>query len=157
VPTARVRATVAATPRETWKLVSDPHQLPRWWPRAVRVEGVSGRGFTVVLTSARGRDVRADQRVVAEDRLRRRVWAQVIDGTPFASTFVSSETELRLEPAQDGAATVLTLAVRQRLRGGARLGAPLVWRSTRRQLRDALAAARAQLEQADAEAGPGAT
>jgi uncharacterized protein YndB with AHSA1/START domain len=150
MPTVRVRATVAATPVQTWRLVADPHQLPRWWPRAVRVEGVNGRGFTLVLSSARGRDVRADQRVVADDRPRRRAWAQQIAGTPFASTFVSSETEVRLEPAQAGAATVLTLEVRQRLRGGAKLGGFLVRRSTRRQLRAALAAARAELEGAGA-------
>jgi uncharacterized protein YndB with AHSA1/START domain len=150
VPTVRVHATVAATPLDTWRLVADPHQLPRWWPRAVRVEGVTGRAFTLVLSSARGRDVRADQRVVTSERNRRRVWAQQIDGTPFASTFVSSETEVRVEPTQAGAATVLTLEVRQRLRGAAKLGGLLVARSTRRQLREALAAARAQLEEAGA-------
>jgi uncharacterized protein YndB with AHSA1/START domain len=146
VPTVRVHATVAATPQETWRLVADPHQLPRWWPRATRVEGVTGKGFTLVMTSARGRDVRADQRIVAEDRTRRRVWAQRIDGTPFASTFVSSETEVRLEPADGGAATVLTVEVRQKLRGGAKLGGVFASRATRRQLRTALAAARAELE-----------
>jgi uncharacterized protein YndB with AHSA1/START domain len=145
VPTARVRATLPASPQETWRLVGDPHQLPRWWPRATRVEGVDGRGFTLVMTSARGREVRADQRVVVEDRPRRRAWALEVDGTPFAQTFVSSETEIRLEPAGDGAQTVVTIELRQKLRGTGRLGSALVWRASRRHLREALAAARAQL------------
>lgn len=143
--TVRVRGTVAASPQETWRLVGDPNQLPRWWPRATRVEGVDGRGFTLVMTSARGREVRADQRVVVEDRTRRRVWALEVDGTPFAQTFVSSETEVRLEPAPGGAGTVLTLELRQKLRGAGRFGALLVWRASRRHLREALAAVRAEL------------
>lgn len=151
MPTARVRRTLAAPPRETWRLVGDPNQLWRWWPRTARVEGVDGRGFTLVLTSARGREVRADQRVVADDRGRRRAWALEVDGSPFAATFAASETDVRLEPADGGAATVLTLELRQKLRGTGKLAAPLLWRASRRQLRAAMDAAEAEL------AGAGAT
>lgn len=144
MPTARARRTLAAAPEAVWRLVGDPHQLPRWWPRTARVEDVDGRGFTVVLTSSRGRAVRADQRVLADDRPRRRAWALEVAGTPFEPTFVSSETEVRLEPVAGG--TEVRLELRQRLRGGARLGAPLVRRAGVRQLRAALDALAAELE-----------
>src|SRR3954454_18317648 len=32
--------TVEAPPSEVWKLVSDPYNLPRWWPRTARVKNV---------------------------------------------------------------------------------------------------------------------
>ena len=57
------------SPRErVWALVSDPHHLPRWWPRAMRVEDVtqakraSARGGPRVLGTERGKGVRADYR-----------------------------------------------------------------------------------------------
>jgi uncharacterized protein YndB with AHSA1/START domain len=144
VPTARARRTVAAAPEAVWRLVGDPNQLHRWWPRTVRVEGVTGLGFTVVMTSSRGREVRADQRVVADERPRRRAWALEVAGTPFESVFAASETEVRLEAVEGG--TEVRLELRQRLRGAARLGAALVRRGSRRQLRAALDALAAELE-----------
>ncbi|HEU4657162.1 MAG TPA: SRPBCC family protein [Capillimicrobium sp.] len=137
MPTARARRTLAADPAAVWALAGDPHQLPRWWPLTVRVEGVSGRAFTMVQLSKRGREVRADQRVTADDRPRRRAWALEVEGTPFESVFEASETEVALAPAAGGG-TEVELALRQRLRGGARLMGPLVRRSSRRQLRAAL-------------------
>jgi uncharacterized protein YndB with AHSA1/START domain len=145
VATVRVRRTVAASPAAVWALAGDPHQLPRWWPRMVRVEGVTGRGFTAVLTSKRGREVRADQRVVADDKPCRRAWALEVEGTPFASVFASSETEARLRPSGDGAGTEIELELRQRLRGMSKLGAPLLRRTNRRQLREALDALEREL------------
>lgn len=136
MPTARARRVVAAPPEAVWRLVGDPRQLPRWWPRAVRVEAVTGRGFTLVMTSSRGREVRADQRVLADERPRRRAWALEVEGTPFASVFASSQTEVLLAP--DGAGTAVRLELRQRLRGASRLAGPLARRGARRQLRAAL-------------------
>src|SRR2546430_179023 len=56
------RKRVIAAPRErVWELVSDPHHLPRWWPRTVRVEDVrqiqGGRRsrWTTVLGTQSGR------------------------------------------------------------------------------------------------------
>jgi uncharacterized protein YndB with AHSA1/START domain len=148
VPTARARRGVAAEPAAVWALAGDPNQLPRWWPLVVRVEGVSGRGFTTVSLSKRGREVRADQRVVADVRPRRRAWALEVAGTPFEAVFSASETELRLSP-QEGGGTVVELELRQRLRGGSRVMGPLVRHASRRQLRQALDG----LEQALAGAG----
>ncbi len=144
MPSACVGRTVAAAPQAVWALVGDPRQLPRWWPRAVRVEGVTGRGFTLVLESRRGREVRADQVVILEDRMRRRVWALEVEDTPFAAVFAASETEVRLAPA-DGGRTSLELELRQRLRGTNRLGGFLASRSGRRQLRAALDAVEREL------------
>ena len=51
-----------------WALVSDPHHLPRWWPRTLRVEDVrqvqGGRRsrWTTVLGTERGTGVRVDYR-----------------------------------------------------------------------------------------------
>lgn len=136
MPTARARRIVDADPQAIWALVSDPRRLPEWWPLVARVEGVSGRLFTTVLVSPRGREVRADQRVVVEERGRRRVWALEVDGSPFERVFAASETEVRVAPADRGAEVRLEL--RQRLRGAGRLGGLLVKRSSARQLRRAL-------------------
>jgi 2-furoyl-CoA dehydrogenase large subunit len=137
VPRVRVRRSVPAPPSTVWALVGDPHSLARWWPRAARVEDVSGGGFTLVLTSSRGREVRADQRMLAVERGRRCAWALQTEGSPFANVFESSETEVRLSPAGDGA-TEVELELRQRLKGAARLGGVLVRRAGRRELRSAL-------------------
>jgi len=144
MPTARVRRTVEAPPAAVWAVAGDPHRLARWWPRAARVEDVSGRGFTLVLTSSRGREVRADQRMLAVDRGRRCSWALEVEGSPFARVFASSVTEVRLAPAGEGA-TEVELELRQRLRGAARLGGLLVRRASRRELRHAMDALEAEV------------
>ncbi len=71
-----------------WKLVSDPYNLPRWWPRTSRVENVEGGGgrrtrWTKVLETAEGRGVRADFRCVSSAEEERYVWEQELAGTPF--------------------------------------------------------------------------
>jgi len=137
MPTTRVRRTLAPPPGKVWTVVGDAHQLPRWWPRAVRVERVGPKGFTLVLRSEQGREVRADQRVVASSRPRRRAWALEVPGTPFEKVFVANEVEIRLDPAE-GDGTLVTIEQRQRLRGAAKMGAFLVRGSARKQLRAAL-------------------
>ncbi len=52
-----------ARPTPSGSLVSDPHSLPRWWPKVMRVEDVTGRGnrsrWTAVLeTDTRKRRAR---------------------------------------------------------------------------------------------------
>jgi uncharacterized protein YndB with AHSA1/START domain len=137
VPTTQRTRTIDAPAGEVWELVSDPHHLPRWWPRVARVEGVERDAFTKVLASRRGRQVRADFHVAADERALVLRWDQLIEGTPFARLLHSAETELRLEPA--GRATQVTIELRQKLRGVfANLGASRVRRAARATLDEAL-------------------
>jgi len=130
--------TVAAPADEVWRIVRDPYHLPRWWPRTERVEGVSGSGWTSVLTTDHGRAVRADYRVETSQGRERRRWAQELDGTPFERLFSEVVTELVLTPA--GERTEVGIEVRQKSRGLARFGGFMLRSATRRQLDDALKA-----------------
>lgn len=139
MPVTRRRARIAAVPAVVWQTVADPHQLPRWWPRVERVEGVSGSGFTEVLRSDRGAQVRADFRIGQRNKPRSVAWEQELDGTPFAKLLRRSATVVTLEP--DGAdATRVEVRLEQRLQGVSRFGGFLVKRAARKQLDDALEA-----------------
>jgi len=137
VPTARASRTVPAAPAAVWKVASDPLTLPWWWPKVVRVEGASARAFTEVLQTERGRQVRADFRVLEHEQGRRRVWEQQLEGSPFERVLARSVTELRVVP-RGSAETEVVLELRQRLRGVSRFGGFLVRRASRRQLLEAL-------------------
>jgi len=108
----------------------------------MRVEDVTQMGsgkrsrWTTVLGTERGKGVRADYRCTSAAPGERYLWEQDLEGTPFERILSASETVVRLEPAAAG--TRVTLELRQRLRGSARLGAFLVRRAARRQLDDAL-------------------
>jgi uncharacterized protein YndB with AHSA1/START domain len=129
VPTARRSRTIAAPAEELWSVVSDPHHLPRWWPRVTRVEDVEGQAFTEVMTTTKGKVVRADFDLLESDAAARSLtWTQRLEGTPFARLLRSSETEVKLTPAQgqgrDGElgggqapATVVSIEMRQALTG----------------------------------------
>jgi uncharacterized protein YndB with AHSA1/START domain len=137
VPTVRRSRTVEAEPEAVWRLVADPHHMPRWWPRVQRVEDASPEAFTVVFGSSRGKPVRADFTRVRAERPRCLVWRQEVDETPFERFLAAAETELRLSPAgQRG--TRVELEARERLRGLSTLGAFMVRRATRRRLDEAL-------------------
>ena len=138
MPTTRRSRTVADVPERVWETVSDPYHLPRWWPRVERVEGVRGDQFTEVLTTDRGRSVRADFRVVESLAPERRAWEQEVAGSPFERIMVGARTEVLLAP--DGAGTRVTLAIRQQMRGTARFAGWMVRRATRRVLDEALTA-----------------
>jgi uncharacterized protein YndB with AHSA1/START domain len=108
VPKVRCSRRLAASPAEVWQVVGDPHHLPRWWPRVSRVEAVEGDEFTEVLRSAKGKTVRADFRLLDEERERRVVWSQQIEGTPFARVLRSAETEIELAPVESVSTTLAT-------------------------------------------------
>ncbi|UJA20173.1 SRPBCC family protein [Thermoleophilia bacterium SCSIO 60948] len=133
--------TIAASPRRVWDLVSDPYGFARWWPRAIRVEDVVGRGdrarWTLVLQTEKGRPVRLDYRATAATDERRFVWSQEIEGTPFERILRSAELELLLEPVGDEATSVELIA-RDRLRGLSRLGKPMMKSAGRNRLDAAL-------------------
>ncbi len=138
MPTTQRTRTIAAPAGVVWELLSDPHHLPRWWPRVARVEAVERDAFTEVLASPRGRLVRADFQVLsADERALVLRWAQRIEGTPFARLLSAAETELRLQP--NGTATDVTIELRQALRGlFPRLGANRIRRAARATLEEAL-------------------
>jgi uncharacterized protein YndB with AHSA1/START domain len=129
--------TIAAPPEAVWAVVSNPHRLPAWWPRVERVEGVTASEWTTVLRSERGKAVRADYRLEASEAPARREWSQQTAGTPFERLLHESRTSAVLEPA--GSGTAVTLELRQRSRGWARLGGFLLRRAARGQLDGALA------------------
>ena len=116
MPTASRSRTIAAPVEELWDVILDPHHLPRWWPRVNRVEDVEGDLFTEVMTTAKGKVVRADFRVVMADESARRLrWEQLVEGTPFAHVLRAAATEVRLEPL--AAATEVTIELHQTLNG----------------------------------------
>ena len=133
--TARTR-TVAAAPDRVWDVVADPHHLPRWWPRVRRVEGVEGNRFTKVFMTRKGRPVRADFVVEASQPQEAVRWRQELADSPFERVLDDAVTEVRLAPANG--ATAVTIELRQKLRGMARLAPFLVRRATRRLLDEAL-------------------
>ena len=133
----KVTRTFGAAPSAVWKVASDPLTLPDWWPRVVRVEGASARGFTQVLQTERGRQVRADFKVTEQENGRRRVWSQELAGTPFERMFASAVTEIRLQP-KSPSETAVTIELRQRLRGVQRLGGFMVSRAAKRTARAAM-------------------
>ncbi len=123
MPTTRRSRTIAADLEDVWAVVADPHHLARWWPRVKRVEGVDGAAFTEVLTSDRGRQVRADFYVLISQRPTRRRWAQDVEGTPFARLLRAAETEVRLQKGGGATDTQVTLELTQLTNGFlARLG-----------------------------------
>jgi uncharacterized protein YndB with AHSA1/START domain len=131
--------TVPAPVEDVWRVIGDPHHLPRWWPLTERVESVGADGWTSVLRSSRGKVVRADYRVAAEEPPRRRAWTMDLVGSPFERLLREHRTEILLEPAGAGE-TAVTLSEEQRARGTAKLGGFMVRRATRARLDAALAA-----------------
>jgi uncharacterized protein YndB with AHSA1/START domain len=115
---------------EVWDLISDPYNLPRWWPRTGRVENVDARGggrraeWTQVLETAEGRGVRADFRCVSSAERERYVWEQQLGGTPFERHLRSSRIEIAL--GERGAETEVGITAVQSLRGMSRLGSPMM-------------------------------
>lgn len=136
------RRKVAASPTVVWELVSDPYSLPRWWPRATRVESLAGEAggegsqWTTVLQTTEGRGVRADYRCVQSAAEELYAWEQQIPGTPFERHLRRSGVEIGLEGAGDGTEVRLTAA--QTLRGLSRLGSPLMRRGQGALLDEAL-------------------
>jgi uncharacterized protein YndB with AHSA1/START domain len=128
------KRTISADPGEVWALVSDPYNLPRWWPRTTRVENVERKGkgsgrrgqWTKVLETAEGRGVRADYRCLSAAENERYVWEQELEGTPFARHLRASRVEIGMKAGEDG--TRVSIASVQTLKGMSRLGSPMMRR-----------------------------
>ena len=127
---------LGSAPEDVWRVVSDPDQLPRWWPGVSRVEEATQLAWTTVLTSPKGKSVRMDFTRVAAEEPTRLVWRQELEQTPFERILAEAVTSLELEPAEGG--TRVTIALEQKPRGWARF-APLQFRSAgTRQVQGAL-------------------
>jgi uncharacterized protein YndB with AHSA1/START domain len=140
MPRVTRRRKVGATTAAVWELVSDPYNLPRWWPRTMRVEGVEGTGagaqWTKVLGTSEGRGVRADFRCTDAVEGERLAWEQLIPGTPFERHLRNYEIEIALSEAEGE--TVMSIGAKQGLRGLSRLGSPMMRRGQGALLDEAL-------------------
>lgn len=121
MPTVRRRRSMPASAEDVWRVVSDPERLADWWPGVARVEEASPLAWTTVLSSARGRTVRADYTRVEAEAPRTISWRQELAESPFERILSESLTAVELEPEGDGA-TRVEVSLRQRGRGFARFG-----------------------------------
>jgi uncharacterized protein YndB with AHSA1/START domain len=134
--------TVEAPPSEVWKLVSDPYNLPRWWPRTARVENVDTKPvgkrtqWTKVLQTSEGRSVRADFRCVSSTEGEHYAWEQDLTGTPFERHLKALRVMVGLRERDGG--TEVSLTEEQSLKGMSKLGSPLMRRARGEVLDEAL-------------------
>jgi len=123
---------VAAGRDAIWRVAADPYHLPRWWPRAQRVEAVGPSGWTLVLGTDRGRGVRADYTLLEETPGSRRVWALEVEGTPFERIFSEQVTTLDVADGR------VAIEISQKPRRFARFGGWMMRRGTARNVDAAL-------------------
>ena len=132
----RRETVVPRAPNEVWDVISDPAQLPRWWPGVTRVEEATAAAWTTVLTSAKGKSVRMDYTRVHAAEPDLLVWRQEVEQSPFERILTEATTSLELSQADGG--TRVSIALDQKPRGWARF-APLQFRAAgTRQVQGAL-------------------
>ena len=131
------RRTIPAAQEVLWDIVSDPHHLPRWWPGVARVEDATPEAWTKVLTSQKGKSVRADFTRVEYRPPHVLAWRQEVEESPFERILSEGVTRISLEPTASGE-TDVELQLVQRLRGLARFGGFMVRLASRRRLDEAL-------------------
>jgi uncharacterized protein YndB with AHSA1/START domain len=143
MPSVSRKRVIAAPVASVWDLVSDPYNMPRWYPRCVRVEDVGGAAgtkrarWTAVMETEKGRTVRADFRCVSAAEGERYVFEQEIEGSPFERILKSASTQIEME-AEGADQTSVSLRSVQKLRGLSRLGSPMMRGGTARNLDAAL-------------------
>jgi uncharacterized protein YndB with AHSA1/START domain len=137
MPTISRTTSVAAPLDEVWEVVSDPGRLSDWWPGVARVEEASPEAWTTVLTSPKGKAVRADYSRVEARPPNLLVWRHEVAESPFERILAESVTAVTLEADGDGG-TAVELTVRHRPRGFARFGFFQMRLAAARQLEQAL-------------------
>ena len=137
MPQAQRQRVIGATPADVWRTAGDPRHMARWWPKARRMEAVDERGFTQVLQTEKGRDVRADFVVTVIEPIHELRFQQELIGTPFDGLLSHAETAVMLSENAPGATTV-TISMTRKLRGLARFGGVIMRRGMARQLDEAL-------------------
>lgn len=140
MPTTRVQRILEAPVADVWRVLNDPYQQERWWPRVRRIEDVDLDRFTQVLGTQRGKGVRADFSILAREEEELLQWAQETEGSPFERLLEEAITTFTLAPAagEDPDRTSVTVEVRQRLRGWSKLAPFLFKGAAKRQLGEAL-------------------
>ncbi|HMI81147.1 MAG TPA: SRPBCC family protein [Solirubrobacterales bacterium] len=133
MPRTTRKRLISAPVGEVWRLISDPYNLPRWWPRTARVENVDRKAggrrtqWTKVLETAEGRGVRADFRCLSSAERERYVWEQELEGTPFERHLKSLRVEVGMRERDGG--TEVSVTEEQSLKGMSKLGSPLMRRA----------------------------
>jgi uncharacterized protein YndB with AHSA1/START domain len=142
VPKVSRKRVVGAPVDAVWELISDPHSLPRWWPKTTRVEDVSetvgetGTEWTSVFGTEKGNSVRADYRCTTCEELREYGWQQQLEDSPFERVLKAAAITIELAPGDGG--TVVTVTANETLRGLSRLGGPMMRGAAGDRLDDAL-------------------
>ncbi len=136
MPTVKRERALSAPPERVWAVARDPERLPQWWPLVSRVEEADQGAWTTVMTTARGKTLRADYTVLESVEPERLVWRHELEESPFERIMSDSRYQLVLEPEGDG--TRVELAHRTRLRGFARFGVIQIRLATRKTLDRAL-------------------
>ena len=111
---------------EVWDVISEPAQLPRWWPGVTRVEEATPEAWTTVLTSPKGKSVRMDYTRVDAAAPSRLIWRQEVEASPFERILAEATTSVEL--SEDEAGTRVAIELDQKPRGWARF-APLQFRA----------------------------
>jgi carbon monoxide dehydrogenase subunit G len=109
-----------------WGVVSDPHRLPDWWPGVARVEEASPLAWTTVLTSGKGKSLRADYTRVSATEPTELIWRQEVEASPFERILAAATTSVLLAAEDDS--TRVTIELDQKARGWARF-APFQFRA----------------------------
>jgi uncharacterized protein YndB with AHSA1/START domain len=122
----RSETVVPEEPHTVWRVVSDPRRLPDWWPGVARVEEASPLAWTTVLTSGKGKSLRADYTRVSATEPTELVWRQEVDASPFERILAAATTSVLLAAEDDS--TRVTIELDQKPRGWARF-APFQFRA----------------------------
>ncbi len=130
MPKVSRKRVIAAPVDVVWSLVSDPHSLPRWWPKTTRVEdvreagGATGTEWTSVFGTEKGNSVRADYRCTTSEEPRKYGWEQQLEDSPFERVLKAAAITIELSEGDGG--TVVTVTANETLRGLSRLGGPMM-------------------------------
>jgi uncharacterized protein YndB with AHSA1/START domain len=113
------QGTVAASPEALWPLVSDPERLAEWFTFAERVEVLEGEGVGQRRRQHGhwgSKPSEIDQRITAWEPPHRLAWcheAERLAGKPAPRFSASTDFEIVLEPAEDGASRVSLRSVQE--------------------------------------------
>lgn len=145
MPRVTRRRAVGSSPETSWEFLTEPRNLPKWWPRTTSVRSISGAGnvkgsrWTQVLQAKSGNRLGAEMICTAASEPTLWRFEQETDDTPFERMMSEAWTEIRINPKR-GSGSEIELELGQRLRGMSRLGFWFVRSASRRTAEQALSA-----------------